>query len=350
MSQVLRALSRRDTSSIHVLWSWFGAGKTHALFYLAYQAQLQNERSPLVAITPVYTEFPKSTKSFVDLYRSFAHRMDVDRVVDDYLEVSTSPSTGEIVKELGSATPDLASALRVISIQEGLPRTIATRWLRGENVTLSDLRGIGISQRISSTDQGVEVMSMQARIMEEAARSRGHHGARLLWLIDEFQRVADSGRRAIADVNAGLHSLFNACPTGLTLFLSFSGSPDEKSLPEWFSPELRDRIGTTRVMILPPLQPDQAVSFVKDVLGHFRAPGSNLDSDFFPFSHSACRAVVSYLSERTSLLPRTIMHAFNAVLEAADPLIEAGEMSTIAPEFVREVLHDFVTVADTQDG
>jgi len=32
---LIDTLSRRDTSSIHLFWSWFGAGKTHTLFYVA---------------------------------------------------------------------------------------------------------------------------------------------------------------------------------------------------------------------------------------------------------------------------------------------------------------------------
>jgi len=346
---LLRALSRRDTSSIQVLWSWFGAGKTHALFYLAHQAVMLNDQQPAVSITPIYTEFPKSARTFVDLYRSFAPRLDVARIVEDYLEVTTSPYCEIFVAELGSVCPDLASALRVMSIQEGLPKTIATRWLRGENVTLHDLRGIGISQRITTTDQAVQVLSMTIQILVAAAKSRGLQGARLLWLIDEFQRVARSGPKAIGDVNVGLHSLFNACPTGLTPVLSFSGSPDEKNLPDWFSRELRDRIGATRVMVLPPLQPDQALIFVKDVLAHFRPDGYEPPSEYFPFSQSACAAVISHLLQQASLLPRILMHAFNAVLEAADPLIEGGELGSITPEFASKVLSEYVIVSDSQD-
>jgi hypothetical protein len=34
IDDLLRVLCRRDTSSIHLLWAWFGAGKTHSLYYL----------------------------------------------------------------------------------------------------------------------------------------------------------------------------------------------------------------------------------------------------------------------------------------------------------------------------
>src|SRR5258707_10047213 len=37
ISALVRGWSRRDTSSIHLLWSWLGAGKTHSLFFLMKQ-------------------------------------------------------------------------------------------------------------------------------------------------------------------------------------------------------------------------------------------------------------------------------------------------------------------------
>lgn len=349
VSHLLRALSRRDTSSINVLWSWFGAGKTHALLYLASQARTLNGSNPSVLIEPVYTEIPKSAKSFIDLYRTLASRMDFRRLSDDYLEVTTSRSAESFVDLIESTIPDLASALRAMVIREGLPKTIANRWLRADNVPLPDLRSIGVSQRITNTDHAVQVLSVLVKISHRASENRGQQGHRLLWLVDEFQRIAKTRGNAVADINAGLHSLFNACPTGLSIVLSFSGPPDENRLPGWFSPELRDRIGATRALVLPPLHPAQAESFVQEIIAHFRDPNVGISSAYFPFSRESCRAIISFLSERTTLLPRTIMHAFNAVLESADPLIENGELAEITAEFSRKVLADYVIVADAPD-
>ena len=35
LEKLLRSLSRQNASSIHPIWSWFGAGKTHTLYYLS---------------------------------------------------------------------------------------------------------------------------------------------------------------------------------------------------------------------------------------------------------------------------------------------------------------------------
>ena|SRR3990172_1415978 len=42
---LLTTLFRRDASSVHLFWSWFGGGKTHTLFYLANQAETKRNNS-----------------------------------------------------------------------------------------------------------------------------------------------------------------------------------------------------------------------------------------------------------------------------------------------------------------
>jgi hypothetical protein len=171
------------------------------------------------------------------------------------------------------------------------------------------------------------------------------HSSRLVWLVDEFQRAAKAGTAALSDTNAGLHSLFNAAPMGFSPIIAFSGSPTSQSLPDWFSPELRDRIGTTRVLVLPPLQPNDAVQFVKDLLEHYRLADGKPRSDFFPFSPSSCRAILDDVGAKGDLRPRAIMNAFNAVLEAADSQVERGEICVIEPDFAMKVLAEYINVA-----
>ena len=181
-------------------------------------------------------------------------------------------------------------------------------------------------------------------LLAAAERGQGKHGHRLIWAIDELQRLATAGRNAILDVNAGLHSLFNTCPTGLSLVLSFSGQPDEDTLPAWFSSELKDRMGVTKVMVMPPLQRGGAVRFVADVLAHFRSEWSDAQP-LFPFSEQACDAILRFVEARNELRPRFIMDAFNAVLERAELEIEDGTIDTVSAAFAEGVLEQHVIVS-----
>lgn len=347
IDSLLRTLSRRDTSSIHVLWSWFGAGKTHSLFYLANQAKLISAGLTPLPLTAVYTEFPKGLRSFFDLYRSFVASLDLGFVTESFLEIITSRQGDEFQQRLQARDPDLAAALRVSTMGSAQEKAVAARWLRGDALPAGDFRKIGISQKLSSTERATQVIATLILMLSDAARIQGRQGHRVIWLLDEFQRVARAGRAAVTDVNAGLHSLFNASPTGFTPVISFSGPPDAKALPDWFSPELRDRIGTTKVMVLPPFQPQEAMIFASDVLEHYRIPGFSHPSSLYPFSPDACNVVISFVKGRTELRPRAIMHAFNAVLEAADAKIETGELKIIDGEFAERVLAECIVIAES---
>ncbi len=347
---LLSSLSRRDTSSIHVLWSSLGAGKTHALFYLANESRRISEGAVPVTLLPIYTEFPKGVSSFVDLYRGFITRLNQVVIADAFLEVSTNSAGDEFYQELQASSPDLATALRVLAIDRDVERrAVCVRWLRADRLPVSEFRRVGISQRLDSTEQATTVMAVLVRLLSGAARLRGHRASRVIWLLDEFQRLDRTSPRAIADVNAGLHSVFNSCPVGLTQVISFTGPPHERSLPDCFSPELRDRIGTTKVLVLPPLQRDEAVGFVVDVLGRFRLTDASVPSAFFPFTEQACRHIIQYLAGRTELRPRALMHAFNAVLEVAEAKIQAGTLDVITPSFADSVLGQYVVLTDAEE-
>lgn len=349
IEDLVRSLSRRDTSSIHVLWSWFGAGKTHSLYYLANEANRTSEQPilPPFPLRPVYTEFPKGTRNFVDLYRVFMANLEVNAVVEAFLEVSTSPHGPALQRELLVRTPDLEATLRTLELGTPQQQAAAIRWLRGDVLPISEFRAIGISRKIDSTQQAVETLSIVLQLLREAAVLRHRGGERVIWMIDEYQRIEKAGRRALDEIGTGFHSLFNANPTGLSLVFSFSGHPDSRNLPDWFSPELRDRIGTTKVLVLPPMQPSDSLVFVKDVLTHFRTPNAKVSSPYYPFTKSACEVIFDHLEKKkVELRPRTIIHAFNAVLESADSKIEKGVIQEISPEFALETLAEYATMSD----
>jgi hypothetical protein len=343
IDSLLDVLGRRDTSSIHVLWSWYGAGKTHSLYYLR-NAALSRTNKPIQLI-PVYTEFPKGARGFIDLYRAFMNSFDRNLLLNAFLEFQTTAEGDRFYDNLRVQEPDFATALRLLAMGDSLKQQTAQRWLRGDALVASDLRPVGITQRISNAQQATRILTLTIKLLADAAVVQNYHSSRLVWLVDEFQRAEKAGAATLSDTNAGLHSLFNAAPTGFSPIISFSGSPTNQSLPDWFSPELRDRIGTTKVMVLPPLQPSEAAQFVKDVLEHYRLHDGNHRSDFFPFNAESCKAIVNHVASNGDLRPRAIMNAFNAVLEAADPQVEKGKMRVIEPAFATRVLAEYINVA-----
>ena len=112
IEKLLSTLSRQNTSSIHLVWSWFGAGKTHTLYYFVSQA---NSTAPdQRKLHAVYSEFPKAAKSFVDLYRSFAAGLDFDEVIEAYLEISTRDALNNRLQAGPSLTGVVLGALNCL--------------------------------------------------------------------------------------------------------------------------------------------------------------------------------------------------------------------------------------------
>ena len=349
ISDLLTTLSRRDTSSIHLFWSWFGAGKTHTLFYLANQAAELTKSKFRNRLYTVYSEFPKAAHSFLDLYKSFVIGIDMDTLVEAFMEIWTCPESDRLHRDLMLASPDLATALKVMTTGRTQEQVIAMRWLRAESLPVSEFRRIGVSRKINSSEEAGRILAAIVELLATAAKAAGRPGCRVIWLLDEFQRIDRTGSKSVSEINAGLHSTFNACPTSFSLFLSFTGKPQLNALPQWFSSELRDRIGRTKVIVLPPMLAEEALTFVRDVLDHARAEDYNPPTPFFPFNEASARAIIDEVSKKRELRPRVIMNGFNAVLQEADTKLERGEMTVISSDFARATLSQYVTLDSDSD-
>ena len=345
---LLSTLSRQDTSSIHLVWSWFGAGKTHTLFYLANRANFgpSSERR----LHPVYSEFPKAARSFVDLYRSFAAGLDFDDLIDAYLEISTGAAAQALERTMMQASPDLVTALRVLAMGTASDQATAMRWLRGDTLAASEFRRVGIAQRIGTSEDASRILAAIIRLFSLAADSSDRGISRVLWLLDEFQRMESLPPRLHREISTGLHSTFNAAPIGLAIVLSFSGQPAEH-LPDWLTPELRDRIGRTKVLMLPPMVMDEGLEFVRDILSHARMPEYPKSIEpFFPFCEESCRAILKDIQRHEDLKPRSIMLAFGAVLQEADHQIELRELEIISAQFAERVLKEYLRTSYLELG
>lgn len=339
---LLRNLSRQPGSSMHLMWAWFGAGKTHSLRHIEYLCKIKSAN-----IVPIYTEFPKATKNFLDIYRAFISRIDMDTVNNAYLEVFTSPEEEKIQRELRFGFPDLSNALMLLYQGNREQQDTVIRWLRTECREKRILRDkIGVLRPIESAEDTVKVISWLVRLIYSGGAPSGEI-RRVLWMIDEYQRIEKLRRPAIDQINGCLHSVFNKCPSGLSIIISFSGYPEEKRLPLWLSPEIKDRIGIEKPLLLPPLLPEECFVFVEDVLTHFRNPLLPVPDKHYPFKEEAIQKAIEIIEDKAKKSkridqpkPRTIMQVFNIILQEADLRIEDGEIKVIDEEFVSRVLED----------
>lgn len=335
---LLRNMSRKSTSSMHLMWAWFGAGKTHALHHITYLCQSEEHD-----IIPIYLEFPRATRRFLDLYRFLINGISLKIINDAYLEVYTSPLKNNIQIELQSDFPDLSNALLLLYQGKSSEQNTVLRWLRTEIRDVGTLRTVGIARPIATAEDAIRTIAWLIRLISLGSSYSNSSYRRILWMIDEFQRIKECGLQVRNEICSCLSSVFNRCPDGLSIMISFTGRPEQKKMPSWLSEDIIDRIGIEKVLLLPPLATDDALVFVRDLLQYFRNPQFDNTNEFFPFSEETTSTIIDIIHEKKAeLKPRTIMQFFNAVLEEADIMIENGNLDVISPIFARDVLKDRV--------
>ena len=195
IEKLLRHLSRQNASSIHPIWSWFGAGKTHTLYYISNRAA-QIHREGQGNLRTIYSEFPRNPRSFVDVYKSFALQLDREVLSEAYLEIYTSAEAVRLERDLLSASSDLVNALKVLIIGEPADQVLVMRWLRAEALPVADCRKLGISKRIASSEESSRILVALVRMFALSASSQNHTNSRIIWLLgrtSEDRPVSTSG-------------------------------------------------------------------------------------------------------------------------------------------------------------
>jgi len=340
VQNLLRNLSRHSASSMHLMWAWFGSGKTHTLKYINYLC-----KKDFKGIIPIYIEFPKATKNFLDLYKSFMEGIDIDVINDAYLEVSTCTNKDKISKELDFSFFDLSKALKLLYMGTYEQQIVALNWLRLESRDKQILKKIGVTKAIQTTGEALKVIEWIIKLINNGSSSTGEI-QRILWIIDEYQRIEKLRKIAIEEINSCLHSIFNSFPNGLSIIISFSGYPEEKKLPYWLSPEIRDRLDK-KPFLLPPLTDSESLIFIKDLLNHYRPYSYDNSNIFFPFTQDSVDTILKFIKNNAKKAklqdepkPRTLMHVFNLVLQEADTMIEYGKLDVIDNKFALKILSE----------
>ena len=323
---ILNHLSRRSPSTINLIWAWFGTGKSHTLKHMAHLCQ-----SKFKSLLPVYTEFPKTVKSFLDLYIYFISELGVDFIADVGIDLLTSKNSVQIKRSLYSISHDFVSALELLQDDE----LLAKRFLMGEKIHRSLLSKHGIGKRLETSDDAVKATACIVKMLELSGRC-----SRVLWLIDEFQRIGSERTKVSEDINTGLHSVFNACPNSLSLFFSFSVK-EKSQMFEHLSKEIIDRIGIQKIIEIPKMRGQDAFTFISDLFYEFRPDPDKATSTFYPFEDDAVKYIIALIEKTGDLKPRSIMQHFNAVLEAAEAQIAQGTLKSIDMAFAKKVLEGY---------
>ena len=318
----VRRLSRPSSSTLHLLWADFGAGKTHTLLYLKQLASLETTSR----VIPIYAVLPRASRSFVDIYRAIIQGMGFDCLLDAYIRVRrNSQNSNEVRRMLSDNSPGLFTAFEALRLGNDFIRETSTRWLSADaSLTRGELNAASLPGKIRTTDEALPVLCAVTKLLLRDS-------SRVLLMIDEFQRVGMLRRAYLDEINAGLHTYFNDCPRGLSLVLSFSfGS--KNNIVHHLNDELRSRADPSTFSI-PALDAQSANQFLADLVDASEAPDKPVN-----VSEEVYRTIVGYVAEKGIISPRELMHAANFVFSEALLDLEDGVISTVEAEYARDLL------------
>ena len=298
LQRMHRSFSSRSDSSLDVIWANLGAGKSHALYHLAYLVNGQNG-NPTNALT-AFVEMPDQLRRFLDLYERIIQALPIPKVVQLILDSNSTAVPGDL-RRCGNAIVHGAA----------LERDIACQWLVGRRPTLRELKSAtGIAARIEDDSRACDILSGIVTAMADT-------GKRLVVLLDEFQRVSllqPQHRRE--SVLSNLRSVFSRNPRCFSLVLAVTSRIEQTAmgmLPE----ELRTLMGMRPGASLPEMSEDEALEFVIERFRYFR-PQSYKGTDEAPFGRDALIATIKYIKgvDTARLIPRTLLQALAWVYDA----------------------------------
>jgi hypothetical protein len=319
VQKLARSLEIKPQSSINPIWGWFGMGKSHILMHLA--GKWQDDASIIV---PVYMEFPVETSSFLHLYSGFAkaflssHRRLLVKMSEYCMnEFGLESFQSKICPQLR----DFAMAMRLLAYGESVDTV--EQWLTGSNVHLRSLRNVGLSSRIDDDNRAIFALASLAALVRHYPKKR-----KLVWLLDETQKILNIRPKQRSTIQAGMQSLFNQCPIGLSIVPAYSGRQPDK-IAQILSSALLSRVGTSRRVSITPLTVNDAKLFVEQLFDAFRTEDYSGDK-FSPFTEAAIDHVIETIEQsRWFMKPRNVMKLLESIIEDHELKIASGDIKAI---------------------
>lgn len=309
----------------------YGTGKSHALRYLRYwitENRKDEFDSPVVYLHSIKVA---ATMSFVALYKKIMEDLMghiretadwLDLVVEDFVRKGNPDARRQ---ELDT---EINAAYRTLNISPSFPAL--SLLLKGIKDGSSDAMGLLLGEKLGRGRGTYLAYDMTGPIESEYDAvsclgayvnlcSRGVQGlddgnilARnkaFYFFFDEVETLQDFRPQEALSINQGLRDLINACPENCCFLLGISG--DTRTIFALLTQPVMRRLSRDPIDIQP-MSPEEAVSFLKEVLRGYRSNPD--DPDEYPFREAALLRIAESTQNRT---PADLFRGCRRVLERA---------------------------------
>lgn len=302
LERLLLKMGLVSVSSLHIMWANFGMGKTHTLYHIEHLCKTRFRQ-----LTPIYAVLPKQAKGFLDIYRAIAAALPLDVLAERLVAVGRGYPRDLSLHPLFADNPDVPNAILATLSQDPTKLVAARQWITAQTgLRRSTLDQIGVTRAIRSPDDATSTLTILIRLLTWESKPP----EKALIMFDEFQRIGELQPRLMREINVGLHTFYNANPSGLELILSFSFG-EQDNVRFLLSDELRSR-ARLQTISLDVLGQSEAVEFIEDLLSQFRMEQT---SDLCtPFTPGAVDEIVQFTAQKLTLTPRYLMQCFDHVL------------------------------------
>tara|TARA_B100000315_G_C14543003_1_gene571849 strand:+ start:436 stop:1500 length:1065 start_codon:yes stop_codon:yes gene_type:complete len=290
LKKIEKNMSIKKDSTMDLIWSSFGGGKTHALFYLS--SLLSDENKYL----PLYFETPPDMQKFMDLYREIVKSLPLKKVcalIDNTKDIEINHS--------------LRQASRTILHGRDTEKNLCIEWLTAKRPHLTELkRFTGITSRIEDEIFATSVLSDIIKIMDR-------NKIRTVMLLDDYQRASHNMKeKSFNTLGSFLRNLFNRHPRNFSLIIAMVSRMQQTAL-NLFPQEIRTIMGMRPAVELPEMSIDESKVFILERFQHFRPENFN-NNQFFPFNEKIVMDVLEFMkakgTENSKLIPRRLLQVF----------------------------------------
>lgn len=302
LERLLRRIILFPKSGIYVLWANFGMGKTHTLLYIKHRCEDNREN-----LIPIFVVMPKKVNGFIDLYRAIVQELPFDYLNKQLRELGKGLSEGIALQPMFYKAPGIVNALLAMHSRD-IERTLkAKMWLQGTTgLTSSEMRTIGVINRIKSPEDSLAALNALIKLA-----LFGNEQKRIIFMIDEFQRIGELREKTLSEINSCLRSLYNENPQQIEIILSFSFGKKE-NVDFLLSSELKSVIQPHSIT-LDYLSVTEGKEFLIDLFQNFRIHENN--NVTFPFTSDCIIKLLQYIESKKKITPRRIMLYANHALE-----------------------------------